>query len=139
MKMSYNCLKSIGLIFLLILLPLKSVCADGRDHSYENLAAVLMILVVAVVSIIFAFIFARGKDLLTKVITFCVILALIWFSALSFGGCSIFVLAAVAMYAHIRFPLLSLQEKKYVKKLISILIFLLIIILLSIIQDSTIN
>ena len=139
MKISYNWLKNIGLIFLLILLPLESVCADGCDHSYENLAAVSTILMVAVVSVIFAFIFARGKDLLTKVITFCIILALIWFSAVLFEIYSIFVLATVAMYTYIRFPLLSSQEKKRIRKLILILIFLLIIILLSIIQSSIIN
>ncbi|MCK4525391.1 MAG: hypothetical protein KAU07_03065 [Candidatus Andersenbacteria bacterium] len=139
MKISYNWLKNISLIFSLILLPLKSVYADGRDHSYENLAAISMILMVTVVSIIFAFIFARGKDFLTKVITFCIVLVLIWFSVLFFGVYLIFVLVAVAMYAYIRFPSLSLQEKKYVRKLVLIFIFLLLIILLSIIQSSIIN
>ena len=130
----------IGLLIFLLLLPLENVYADGRDHSFENLAAVSVILMIAMVSIIFALIFARGKELLTKVITFCVLLVSIFFLALSFGvTSSIFALAAIIMYIHIRFPSLSLQEKKYIRKFIFIFIFLLIISLLSIVLDSIIN
>jgi len=125
----------IGLAMFLLLLPLENVCADGRDHSFEKLATISAILMVTVASIIFTSVFARNKELLIKVMVFCVLLVLILF----LGVYSIFALAAIIMYVHIRFPSLSLQEKKRIRKFIFIFIFLLIIASLSIIQNSIIN
>ena len=128
-----------GLVIFLLLLPLENVYADGRDHSFEDLAAVSLILMIAVASVIFASVFARGKELLAKVLVFCLLLVLILFLSLLSGIYSVFALAAIIMYVHIRFPLLSLQEKKRIRKFIFIFIFLLIISLLSVVQDSIIN
>ena len=132
---------SIGIgLLTLSLLPLKNVYANRHDRSYENLASVSIILMVTVALVIFVLIFARGKDLLTKVMVFCILLALVYLLLLFCGAdYLVFVLAAIIMYAHIRFPLLLLQEKKHVKKFVFIFIFLLIIFLLSTIKDSIIN
>ena len=125
-------------MMFLLLLPLENVYADGRDHSFEKLIAISAILMITAVSIIFASIFAKGKDLLAKVIMFCISLVLIFFSALFFGVvCSILVLIAIVMCICIRFPLLSLQEKKHIRKFI--FIFLLFIVLLFIVQGFIIN
>ena len=77
MKIPYNWFKNTSLIFLLVLLPLENVYADGCDHGYEKLATISVILMIVAASIIFTFIFAEGKELLVKVIAFCVLFVLI--------------------------------------------------------------
>ena len=118
----------IGLLMFL-LLPLGSVYADGQDHSLDKLAMILTILAVVVASIIFASVFARGKDLLTKVIIFCASLLLLFcllfcFVAYSMMGLdilfeiefiimSLIILAIIATFIFLR---LSRKKKDVVKK-----------------------
>ena len=67
----------IGLVMFL-LVPLENVYADGQDHSFDKLIMILAILAVVATSIIFVFIFAKGKELLMRVIVFCASLLLLF-------------------------------------------------------------
>ena len=129
---------------MLILLPLKSVYADGCDHGYGKLTIIMATIMIVVMSIIYVYIYAKNKELLIKVIAFCLIFSLFVslimlhyiflyifpVSLFAFGINPIYSLIVLGLLTIIIYIKLPKKEKIVLKKVMSLFVILFLMTIL---------
>ena len=93
----------VGLLMFL-LLPFKNIFASYCYTYNDNLSYLLLIVMIALASIIFSLILAEGKDLLSKVLIFCVFLSVSFFLVYNYGF--------VLIYFYVIFLIITLLKFK---------------------------
>ena len=120
MKILYNWLKNISLIFVLLFIPFNYTKASFCDPFPDSMA-ISSVLMITIAAIMFAYIFAEKKELLVKVLVFCGFLGLFFLFITPMIGSFMFVMV-IAMF------IMNIFARKR-GLIVKILIFIILLIL----------
>lgn len=116
-----------GLLMFLLLLPLENIFASYCYTYNSNLSHLLLIIMITLASIIFSLILTEGRELLSKVLVFCVFLLISFFLVYSYGFALIFFYVIFFIIT-----LLKFKNKKNLFIKIYMLVFLFLFFLFAI-------
>ena len=121
MKISYNWLKNISLVFILLFIPFSYVKASFCD-PLPDIMVISAVLMISVAAIIFMHIFAEKKELLIKVLTFCGFLSLFFLFLIPIINTFVFVIIIAAIIMN-----LFARKKRFIVKMIIFIISLILL------------
>ena len=121
MKISYNWLKNIFLIFILLFIPFNHIKASFCDPFPDSMV-ISAILMVTIAAIIFMHIFTEKEEFLIKVLTFCGFFGLFFILLIPIIGSFVFVIVIAAFIMNI----IARKKKLLVRMLIFIISFILV-------------
>ena len=68
----------IGLVIFLLLLPLENVYASFCNRNF-TLSTLILIVITTLILVVFMFVLMKGKELLSRVVVFCILLVMSFF------------------------------------------------------------